>query len=434
MTLPRRLSRAAISVAALLVWGGAASAQTAPFGTLPGGIAYTIETDPSQPAAAVSLWYRAPASGFDAVPLPGLAKVAATTVAASTPVTGMSLGQVVRRAGGRLSIAAYPDSVAITALVAPEQVAAVVRAMTADYFAPVTDGAGLRIAQREVADDMLYRSFVPADAIEDALAAALFTAGPFHDGQGATVEQIRAVTLPRVTAFAERAFRPSNAVLVLTGNVPSTALTAVAARNGASPGTEPPVPPAPRPQPTTIAKTANVGGIGLGWNGPPIADEASATALDLVADRLFSASGSVTKALAKRKATVTGRFVTFHDPGMFLVTISGDEAAAVRPAVEAAIAEAAHPLAPAPFGAAKAAFVYHLLDDMQTPDQLADTFGWYAVEGNPSYAPARGGARSRYFSLAAALTPEAVAAIAHRYLGTAPAVVTLATPAPAKPS
>jgi hypothetical protein len=75
--------------------------------------------------------------------------------------------------------------------------------------------------------------------------------------------------------------------------------------------------------------------------------------------------------------------------------------------------------------------VYRLLGDMETPSELADTYGWYAVEGGAAYAPAEGGARGRYFTVAAALTPAAVAQTVARYLGTPPAVVTLVKPAPA---
>ena len=416
-----------------------AGAQITPSsGTLPSGLAYTLRADPDQPAAAIALWYRAPASGFEPEPSPGLARIAATTVAASTPITGTPLGQLVQRAGGRLSIAAYPDSVAITALVAPDRVEPVLRAMTADYFAPVTDAAGLQAAQRDVADELTYRSYVAADAIEDALGGALFAAGPFHDRQLVTPKEIATMTLSQVKAYAERAFRPGNAILILTGNVAPAALASVATREGAQPGAEAPVRTAPLADPAALALTANVSGIGLGWNGPPIADEAAATALDFLADCLFSPrTGTLVKTVAGRRVTVTGRFVTYHDPGVFLVTISGDEAAAVRPQVEAAIAAAARPLDADAFAAARAAFEYHLFDDMQTPDGLADTYGWYTVEGDPLYAPAEGGPSGRYFSLAAALTPQAVAAAAKRYLAVPPSVVTLGTPKPAamvKPS
>jgi predicted Zn-dependent peptidase len=398
---------------------------------------YELRPDPAQPAAAVALWYRAPAGGFGATAVPGLSRVAAATVAASAPITGTPLARLVEGFGGRLSIAAYPDSIAITALVPPDRVAQTVRAMTADYFAPVVTDAGFPVAQRDTGENALLRSVEP-DAIEDALGAALFTAGPLHDGTIPTPAGLGALTLERVRAFAERAFRPSNAILILTGDVDATALTSVAARTG---DTAPAVPepaasqaPAPRTADTPpLQRTGIVTGTGLGWIGPPIADENAATALDFLADALFTPkTGIVAKALGSRKATVTGKFVTYHDPGVFLVTITGDEAEAARPVVQQAIAAAATPLSAPAFSAARAGFVYRLLGGMDTPAEVADTYGWYAVEGDPAYAPAEGGLQGRYFSVAAQLTPASVAQAAARYLAAPPAVVTFGKrPAPA---
>jgi len=85
------------------------------------------------------------------------------------------------------------------------------------------------------------------------------------------------------------------------------------------------------------------------------------------------------------------------------------------------------------FASARAGFEYRLLTDLETPAELADTFGWYAVEGNFAYAPAS----SRYFHVAAELTPQAVARTVARYLTASPAVVTLVRARPAatpKPS
>jgi len=429
-------SRAAI-VAALLVCGGAgASAQlpstptgTAlpPSGTLPGGVAYVIRPDPAQSAAAVALWYRAPSGGFDAAPTPGLARLAAATVAASTPITGTPLSALVARYGGRLFVEGYPDSVSITALVPPDRVAATVRAMTADYFAPVVTASGLQSGLADSDEDALVHSFSD-DAIEDALGAALFAAGPLHDGTIGTHDAFADAKLERVRAFAERAFRPANAILILTGNVDAAALANVASRAGpagdASP--EPGAAESPRPAPATRRIDAYVGGTGLAWIGPPIADETAATTLDFLADLLFAPrTGTVSRALGNLKASVHGTFVTYHDPGIFVVTISGDDAAAARPIVERAIADAAKPLAPAAFDSARAGFTYRLLADMDTPSSVADTFGWYAVEGDPSYAPAEGGLQGRYFGIVRSLSPAAVARTAAKYLGPTPGVVVL---------
>ncbi len=431
----RTLSRAAVSAALVVSCLSApAAAQLAPVGpgsgTLPSGLTYQLRPDPAQPGAAVALWYRAPAAGFGPRPQPGIARLAAATVAGSTPVTGTPLSRVIEHFGGRITVAAYADSVTITALVPPERVADTVRAMTAGYFAPVLSAQGLGQAQQELADDAVYRSFDVQQSLEDLLGESLFAAGPLHDGVVGTPSGYRGLTLSQVRAYAERAFRPANAILVLTGDVGAAALGAVATRVGASPGVEPPAAEMPRPAPAPLRRTGNVAGIGLGWIGPPIADEAAATALDFVADALFApGSGSVAKAIGARKATVSGKFVTYHDPGLFVVTISGDDAAAVRPLVEAAVAAATTPLAGPAFAQARAGFTYRILASNETPTDLASVYGWYTVEGNPGYAPAEA-AGGRYFGLAAGLTPAAVAQTVARYLGPPPAVVSLALPSP----
>ena len=424
--------RAAVS-AALLVWGagGPAFAQSAPgavaaSGTLPGGVTYALRGDPAQRVAAVALWFRAPAGGFEPAGVAGLSRLAAATVTASTPVTGTPLAQLVDRWGGRLTVAAYPDSVAVTALVPGDRAAQAVRAMTADFFAPVIGAPGLQLAQRDAGESLLYRSFGP-EAIEDALGAALFADGPLHDGTIGTAKGLASVTLERVRTFAERAFRPANALLILTGEVDASVLSGVAGRAGAKPGgAELAAPQTPREAPGQLRTEANRTGIGLGWIGPPITAEADATALDFAADALFSPkTGRVAKALGKLKATVTGKFVTYRNPGVFLVTISGDDAEAARPIVAAVLAEAAKPMSGAEFEAAQARFIYRTLGDLTSPSDAADTYGWYAIEGDPEYAPAEGGAQGRYFTLAAKLTAESVAHAVAAYLSRPPAVVTL---------
>ncbi|HTW83047.1 MAG TPA: insulinase family protein [Candidatus Sulfotelmatobacter sp.] len=434
MTLAGFAPRAAL-VAALLVSGlpGAARAQAAPAamptGTLPGGVSYELRPDATQSATAIALWYRAPAGGFGEPAIPGFSALAADTVAASAGLTGTSLGELVDGFGGVLSVAVYPDSVSVTAVVPPERASAVVRAMTGAYFAPVVTDDGFQVGLRETGQDALVRSFDPSDAIENALGASLFATGPLHDGTIPAAGAFKGIDAAQVRTFAERAFRPSNAILVLTGAVDAGVLSGVANRPEVSTaGSEPPAPQTaqPSPRPSAAPIVANATGVGLGWVGPPIADEESATALDFLADALFAPhTGLVTRAVADRKVSVSGKFVTYHSAGVFLVTLSGDDVPAAVPIVEQTIARAVKPLAPAAFAAAKAGFVYRLLGDMETPGEIADTYGWYAVEGDAAYAPAEGGTAGRYFALADALTPQSVARVAARYLGGAPATVTL---------
>jgi zinc protease len=434
--------KAALAAAFLIaLLAGPAGAQTPPAaaggtmqGVTPSGMTYAVTPDPAQPAAAVALWYRAPASGFDTQPLSGLSRVAALTVAASTPITGTPLARLVQGLGARLSIEAYPDSVSVTVVVAPDHVDQIVRAMTADYFAPVIDAPGFALAQHDAAEDGLYRSYVPPDAIEDALGSVLFSSGPFHDGTIAAPKAVAALTLDQVRTFAERAFRPANAVLVLTGNVTAASVAGAATRDGALPSPEPLAQQRVIVPLAAAQRTGSIAATGLGWAGPPIDDEVAATALDFIADVLFAPQvGTAQRALGSLNAKVSGTFVTYHDPGLFVVTISGADAQAALPIVRRVIAQAAVPMSRSDFATARAGFAYRLLSDMETPEELADTFGWYAVEGNLAYAPAG----SRYFHVAAGLTPQIVARAVAKYLSVAPAVVTLVparAPAQVKPS
>jgi zinc protease len=427
------LVRAALSGAALVSFPvplRAAAADLARSGALPGGGGFVLRPLGGASVAAIALWFRAPAAGFDTAPAPGLGRLAGAAVAASQPITGTSLATYVAGIGGRLAVAAYPESVAISTLVPAAQAAETVRALTRAYFAPVLSDAGLTVAKRDQVADAANRAELPQTAIEEALYGALFASGPAKYPTFGGTTGLIALTVDHVRGYAERAFRPGNAILVLAGAIDDRALAAaIPGREGAAPGAE-------RPQPHRLAPGATVErrgsepGFGLAWAGPPIADERAATALDLVADRLFSPdTGTVQRALRSSGTTLTGTYVTFHDPGVFIVSASGGDVAAARRAVEAGIEAVRTPLEPAAFSAARRTFTFHILSDQQTPSGLADTYGWYAVEGNPAYAPGDGGTTGRYLSGANALTPELVAATVRRYLGADGARVTVSGPA-----
>ncbi len=435
MSAVRALGRAALS-AALLVSAVGAAPTPSPgedVRTLPSGATAILQFDPQQPVAAVGLWFRAPSGGFDADAVPGISHFAATAVADSAPITGTPLVDLIHRAGGRLVISTFPDSVSVTAVVPPANAAATLRAMTTAYFAPVLTDAGIQATRGDAVSDALVRSFDPDDATEDALDTVLFPTGPFHSGRIGSVTALRTVAATAVHAFAERAFAPANAIVVLSGAVDADALDAVTARSAGSPGTLEPAPPVPdftAPADPVAVTNANIDSAGLGWRGPAIADEDAATAMDFLAASLFAPDGAVTRALAGRKASASARFVTYHAPGIFLVTITGAEADAVRPLVAAAVAAAAVPMAPAAFEAARQRFYFGVLQDDTSAALVNDTNGWYTLEGAPGYSPAAAPLHGRYATIVRAMTPRSVAAAASRYLTVAPAVVTLHRPAP----
>ena len=360
--------------------------------------------------------------------------MAATAIAASQPITGTALGTFVNRLGGRMSISAYPESVSVSLLVPADRAALAVRALTRSYFAPVLTDAGLQAARRTVAEEAAIRALSPESTITDSLYASLFAGGPAQSPPFPAPAAVDAISVAQIRGYAERAFRPANAILVLSGDVSADLTTAaLTGREGAAPGPE-----TPRPEttdvPAPVATKGTDGGFGLMWAGPPIADEAAATAFDFIADYLFADGGAVQRAAEADGTALDGTFVTYHDPGVFFVTATGGNVAAARTAVEAALAEIRKPLAPAIFERARRQFTYRLLSHSQTPDLLADNYGWYSVEGAPAYTPGEGGANGRYLKAIAALTPAFVATTAAAYLDRPGATVTVESPSTVTPS
>ncbi|GAC1541672.1 MAG: hypothetical protein NVS2B17_19330 [Candidatus Velthaea sp.] len=402
-------------------------------GSLAGGGTYVIRRSDVAPVAAIALWYRAPASGFEAhTPVPGIGRLAAAAVAASAPITGTPLSRLISLAGGRLAVSSYPNSVAISVLVPADRAADVIRAMTVSYFAPVLTDAGLKIARQDIAEDAFFRSFNADDAIGDALTAALFSDGPAHQPAIAKPVDIGKISMERVRAFAERAFRPANAVLVVTGAVDASVLEkAVPGRTGAAAGVEPPLVAKTVAVPSPVATSGSENGAGFAWSGPAITDEREATALDFITDYLFRAdTGRLQSVVAPTKSSLNGKYVTYHDPGVLIITISGGDVPAARKIVADALLAARAPMDAATFAAARSAFAYHILSDIQTPGELADTFGWYTVEGDPEYAPGARGLAGKYFMAVQSLTPEFVAQTVGKFLGKPGATVEVVAKTP----
>jgi len=421
----------AVALAAMLAPLGAFAAGEPVAGSLPHGGSYTMAPDPTLASAAVDLWFRAPAAGYDNA-TPGISRLAATAAAAATLESGKSLVSFVRGVGGRLAINVYPDLVDVSASVPASAARRVVAAMSAAYFAPALDDDSLKIARTDVAVLSAQEHYSPDDLLHDALFAQIFSSGPAHFAPiPGDLGDLKGITLAQINAFAKRAFRSANATFALAGNVDPSLLAAVTA---GTPGTpDAPIVSATAPAPADRTLTAAVTGEGLAWTGPPIADERAATALDFVADYLFrDQTGVVSKALDPTgDAYVNGQFITLHDPGVMLVTIGGSKPALVETQVLAAVSGLQQPLDAASFAAAREAFLYHLAADSQSPTEQADNLGWYSSEGNGAYAPSD--AQSTYWKAARSLDPQYVASVVKKYLAH-PVVVRLITATSKEPT
>ncbi len=405
-------------------------------GMLPGGGAYIVRRDSFAPTVAVELWYRAPGAGYDNA-YPGISRLAITALAASAPPHGTSLAELVTRIGGTLSINVYPDIAMVGASVPSTQAHAVIRAMTNAYFSATIDDAALKAALRDTAVASTESHFDPERILQDALFSHVFSAGPAHYAPlPASTQDFAKIPAERVRAFAARAFRRLNAVLTVVGDVDSEWASYVVAGAPARAtdrvsdvASDNPIDSTVSGAPVDVTQAAQVGGIGFAWTGPPIADPKAATAMDFIADYLFDPQrGAVASQVRADNgdAFVSGQFITLHDPGILLVTVSGDAANTYRATVLDGVSAVQQPLDPRAFDAARNAFMYRILNQSQTPSARADNFGWYAAEGNAPYAP--GDQSGQYLQIARSLDPQYVARIARTYLQHPAIVRLLSTP------
>ncbi|MFY9630250.1 MAG: hypothetical protein WAJ94_01410 [Candidatus Cybelea sp.] len=435
MTLRACLFAAALVAAAAFPTLAAAAIEPAQqqTGALPRGGKFVVYPDPTVGSAAIGLWFRAPGAGYDNA-TPGIANLAATAVAVAPLASGKSLYALVHSVGGELNVQVYPDIVGIAVTVPASATRRVVAAITAAYFAPSVNDAAVKVARANAAVLGVQERYESDTALHDLLFKQLFDRGPAHyPPLPSNIPQITGITTAQINDFSKRAFRSDNAVLTLTGNVDASNVTAVTDGSGSG-NMDPPYDSAIAPSPAAATASGLVGGIGLGWVGPPISDEKAATALDFVADYLFrEETGVVTKALDRSasSALVVGQFITLHDPGVMVVTIGGDREQDARDRVLAALSSMRTPLDARTFEAAREAFLYHVAADTQTPQERADNLGWYSVEGDVSYAP--GIAGGTYAHLVRQLDPAYVADVVKHYLQ-APVVVTLLSSTPKESS
>ena len=396
-----------------------AYAQTTPVetsGALAGGGTYIIRRDALAQTTAMELWFRAPAAGGDGK-YPGISRLAVTAIAASRAPHGSSLAELVNRLGGSLTINVYPDIAMIGASVPSSDAPEALRAVTEAFFTPSITSEGLRAALRDCAVAAAESRFDSERVLQDALFAQLFTAGPAHYPPiPPSASDFTKIPQDELRSFASHAFRQNNAVLALAGAVDAKLLASV--HSGASgPPADAPFDSRVTATPGATAKSGSIAAVGYAWAGPPIADAKAATALDFIADYLFDTDhGTIARAIqnAHADAFVNGQFITLHNPGVLLVTISGVNTAQIRKQITDAVSSMEQPMDAASFAAARKAFEYHILSQSQTPISRADNFGWYAAEGNAAYAP--GASSGEYLKAVESLDPAAVAQAARTYL------------------
>ncbi|HME81060.1 MAG TPA: hypothetical protein VKF82_03175 [Candidatus Eremiobacteraceae bacterium] len=450
MLIPRGIVAAlvfsgALSLAlpALAVAPVAAPTLAAGESILSDGLTVAVRRATLSPTAALEVWIISPSDGYGE-PAPGIARLAALSIIA-TKVDGQSLRDMVRDDGGQLMVSVFPSSTEISVLAPANAADQLADALVARVLHPAIDAAGFRDGKLRLAEQQAVAASEPDVLLRDGIFAQLFSNGPFHASTYGGPDTLRSLNMSDAATYATQAYVPSNEIVVVVGGgLDEDALNARIA-NAAPPaalGGSLPASSLAKPSGTTYnAGFADTGGVALGWIGPSVSDERTSTAMDFISDYLTRPDyGLVAKAVADAdpQADFNGQFITLRTAGVFYVTVTGGKrsADAMAGVVRAAMKPLLDgPLPPQEFSRALEAFRVHTLRDTQTPQELADNYGWYFAQGAPAYAPSVTdiALNGDYYGQAAALTAQAVYEAAKTYLG-ATAVTATVAPRPQAPS
>jgi len=411
--------------------------------TLSDGLTVAVRSATLSPTAALEVWIVSPSDGYG-TPAPGIARLAALSVIA-TKVSGQSLRDVVRDDGGQLMVSVFPSSTEISVLAPANAADQLADALLARVLHPAIDAAGFRDAKLRLAEQQAVAASEPDVLLRDGIFSQLFSDGPFHASTYGGPDNLRTLSMADAATYATQAYVPGNEIVVVVGGgLDEDALNAriASAAPPAALGGSLPASTLARPSGTTYnAGFADAGGVALGWIGPSVSDERTSTAMDFISDYLTRPDyGLVAKAVADAdpQADFNGQFITLRGAGVFYITVTGGKHSA--DAMAAVVRTAMKPLLDGPlpaqeFARALEAFRVHTLRDTQTPQELADNYGWYFAQGAPAYAPSVTdiSLNGDYYSQAASLTAQTIYAAAKTYLGATPVTATVA-PRPQAPA
>ena len=432
-------------VSSLFVWASTARAQDIAVADVPAvppqtttqlndGLTLVTRKATASPTAALEVWIKCPSSGYGPA-RPGLARLTALAIVEQKS-GGSSLRDDARAQGAQIAVSVYHESTEI-AILAPSYVSsALLDKLVREALHPQLDQKAFEAARQRLAAQQVASLDMPEEVLRDSLFARMFSSGPLHDSSYGDPKTLTGLGLADVTSFAARAYVPAQEIVVAVGNVDmddvATRIQAAAPAAGPTVTIPPSSLAAYTDAPLLLTRSSlDVGGIAIGWSGPPIADERAATAMDFLSDYLtHPAQGVLTKVVsaAAAGADFSGQFVTLRNPGVFYVTASGEKidptltVGVIRDAMRNALRK---PMSADEFERARTAYVNHLLGSMQTAQSLADNYGWYFSQGALPYSPSSTDAAlsGQYFTAVASLTPDYVFSIANKYLQAKPAVI-----------
>ena len=435
-------------LAALFIAGAALSVTAAPTPALPAtelapgetvlsdGLTMEVRHASGSGAVALEIWIRCPANGWTSSQ-PGIARL--TALAAVDAKSGnTTLRDTVHARGGEVGVSIFQTATEFVVLSPADQAPVLEDALMRAVFRPSIDAAALDQARTRLAAEQAISAQSAAAVLRDKVFATIFTNGPLHDAPLGDAKLLQSASLTEIRDFAAHSYVPSASAAIALGNGDANVLSAhiaAASPSEAGSSTLPASAIGAAPAVPIALTNPNVDGPGvaLGWAGPPISDRRAATAMDFLSDYLTDAKTGLFASAAtstNARASIDGQYVTLEQSGLFFVSATGTgvDPATMEKSLRDALGQVLdRPISHGSFAASLSAYETRLLRQMDSPQGLADNYGWYFAMNAPSYAPSATDVSlsGEYFAAAASLTPDYVRYVAHRYLGVAPVVVTI---------
>jgi zinc protease len=302
--------------------------------------------------------------------------------------------------------------------------------------APAFDAGELAREVEVVVEEIKRAEDAPARRASRDLFAESYSCHPYRLPVLGTPESVRSVTREKILTFYRRHYQPASMVLVAVGDVEAAPLLDWAeALLGGDWGRGPPAPRSRPVEPPRSGRRVRLRAdevkeahLHLSFAAPSV-DSEDVPALDVLA--MLAGTGETSRLFraVKRESRLVNEISAYaytpRDAGLFGVGFTGPgpkAKQALRATAEVLAGLASAPCTPAELETLKALVESEAVYQREAVQGLARKLGFYET--------ALGGfeAEGRYLAKVAALTPEAVQAVAQRTLDTGRAVVTALLP------
>ena len=221
--------------------------------TLANGLRVIVAKTSDVPMVTAELTVRSGAAA-DPRGLAGLAELTADLLPKGTTTrSATEIAAEVEAAGGSLKSKTTYDGTGLTLTVLADQLAATLPIMADVARHPAFAPEEIERLRRQKLDDLSVALKQPGDLAAFAAAPLVFGAGPYGHDEGGTPKSLKTISRADLQAAYAQAFRPSGAILVLTGDIEPEAGFALAEKtfgDWTSATAPPPFETAPPPVPT----------------------------------------------------------------------------------------------------------------------------------------------------------------------------------------